>query len=243
MRIDPRALRTGAMALALLSVSACSPIDDAMVAVFGRSMRDQRSFDPYENTQLPPEGSVPFSSGAFPTSPYGVNIGQPEMFADEPAPFPQFATAPTSDFRAELDAMENPVPSDAQSLARGEEVFNTFCAVCHGEAGVGSGAYIIQQYPLLQSYNVAGDTVPGYDADGAGDQAVGYSDGYIYAMIRIGRGLMPEYGSKVTHWDRWHVVNYVRELQRQAGNAPDSDGADAGGAEDEAPEPQEGEGA
>ena len=35
-----------------------------------------------------------------------------------------------------------------------------------------------------------------------------------------GRGLMPEYGSRITHFDRWRVVNYVRQLQAQAGNQP-----------------------
>jgi mono/diheme cytochrome c family protein len=47
-----------------------------------------------------------------------------------------------------------------------------------------------------------------------------YSDQYLYAMIRVGRGLMPEYGSRITHFDRWSVVNYVRQLQRQAENTP-----------------------
>ena len=50
----------------------------AMVAVFGRSMRDQPSFDPYENTMLPPENSVSFSSGNFPAAPGEFNIGHPE---------------------------------------------------------------------------------------------------------------------------------------------------------------------
>jgi hypothetical protein len=29
---------------------------------------------------------------------------------------------------------------------------------------------------------------------------------------------MPEYGSRIAHFDRWHVINYVRQLQAQAGN-------------------------
>jgi hypothetical protein len=37
-------------------------------------------------------------------------------------------------------------------------------------------------------------------------------------MIRVGRGLMPEYGSRISHFDRWAVVNHVRRLQAQAGN-------------------------
>jgi hypothetical protein len=40
----------------------------------------------------------------------------------------------------------------------------------------------------------------------------------MYAMIRVGRGIMPEYGSRIAHFDRWHIVNYVRQLQAQAGN-------------------------
>ena len=49
--------------LALTVTTGCKPLDDTMVAIFGRSMRDQRSYDPYENTQLPPENAVSFSSG------------------------------------------------------------------------------------------------------------------------------------------------------------------------------------
>ncbi len=42
------------------------------------------------------------------------------------------------------------------------------------------------------------------------------TDGYRYGMIRVGRGLMPSYGHQITHFDRWHVVNYVRSLQAAA---------------------------
>jgi len=40
------------------------------------------------------------------------------------------------------------------------------------------------------------------------------SDGYLYAVLRHGRGVMPRYGDKIrSATDRWHVVNYVRSLQ------------------------------
>jgi hypothetical protein len=36
-------------------------------------------------------------------------------------------------------------------------------------------------------------------------------------MVRYGRGIMPQYGDKVTRpADRWAIVNYVRKLQGQA---------------------------
>ena len=40
----------------------------------------------------------------------------------------------------------------------------------------------------------------------------GRTDGYIFGMIRNGRGLMPPY-NRIEEMDRWDVVNYVRALQ------------------------------
>ena len=61
-------------ALALTTLVGCKPLDDAMVAVFGRSMRDSRSFDPYENPRAPAEGSVAFAAGNFPSADGVVNL-------------------------------------------------------------------------------------------------------------------------------------------------------------------------
>ena len=48
--------------------------------------------------------------------------------------------------------------------------------------------------------------------------ATAQSDGYIYNLIRIGNGgqagyRMPGY-QHIPSEDRWHLVNYVRHLQR-----------------------------
>ena len=58
-------------------------------------------------------------------------------------------------------------------------------------------------------------------------QARGYTDGYLYSIIRYGRGLMPMYGDKLpnpTH--RWAIVNHVRALQAATPPA-DYDGREA----------------
>jgi hypothetical protein len=44
------------------------------------------------------------------------------------------------------------------------------------------------------------------------DRVRGLSDGYIWGMIRNGRGLMPSY-NRIEELERWDVVNYVRGLQ------------------------------
>jgi hypothetical protein len=46
------------------------------------------------------------------------------------------------------------------------------------------------------------------------------ADGYVYGVIRAGRGLMPAYGSRMTHTERWAVVAYVNSLQQAAGVQP-----------------------
>ena len=154
----------------------------------------------------------PLNSPAnFPAARGDVNIGQPEA---GDYLIPDFTQAQTANPAAEVwGSFENPVPADAESLARGEELYNRYCVVCHGPVGIGAEAYILEKWPALVAYNLAGETVQGY------------SDSYIYGMIRVGRGLMPQYGHQITHFDRWNIVNYVRQLQAANGGAQaDGDG-------------------
>lgn len=198
-------LRLAGAALLLIATSAaCTPMDNVMVAIFGRSMRDSPALDPYEMTIAPPEHSVPFASGNLTAGPFQFNIGQPERGADTP----DFADDATLRMAPELDEIVNPVPADQASLARGEEMYLRMCAVCHGPSGLSADAYIIEKYAMLIAFQPAGVRV------------AGLSDGYIYAIIAAGRNFMPAYAHQVTYFDRWHIVNYVRTLQRAAGNTP-----------------------
>jgi mono/diheme cytochrome c family protein len=84
------------------------------------------------------------------------------------------------------------------ALEKGDTVFTNYCAVCHGPAGDGKGPV----GPRLGAPSLLTD------------RAKGYSDGYLYSIIRYGRGVMPQYGDKVfLPHDRWAAVNYVRQLQ------------------------------
>jgi mono/diheme cytochrome c family protein len=204
----PRYFRPMIAGLALMTLAGCKPLDDGMVFIFGRSMRDSRSFDPYENPRPAPVGSVPFAAGNYPSEDGVVNIGQPEGVV-----IPYFTQADLGPQvgvgGVRVQGLVNPTdPTSAASLARGEEIYMRFCVVCHGPDGVGANAYVADKHVLLPEYNVSGA------------QVAAYTDQYLYAMIRVGRGLMSEYGSRITHFDRWHVVNYVRQLQAEAGNTP-----------------------
>lgn len=103
---------------------------------------------------------------------------------------------------ATIDSMAsiaNPVPADARSLMNGRKYYTINCAVCHGYEGKGDGPVVAKGFP-------------GIPLVGPASPAPGRTDGYIWGMIRNGRGLMPSY-NRIEEWDRWDVVNYVRGLQ------------------------------
>jgi len=100
------------------------------------------------------------------------------------------------------DTAVNPLPMDSATLALGREVWETFCFVCHGETGAGDGPAVGQ------------GKLP-YAANLLLPITVNRTDGYLYGVVRVGRGLMPNY-KRIPHTERWAVVNYLRELQRQA---------------------------
>jgi mono/diheme cytochrome c family protein len=195
------------VALALVAGSGCHPLDDTMVAIFGRSMRDQRSFDPYENTVPPPEHSVAFSSGNTSDAINDINVGEPGTTLDIP-PFTQADMLPIGTGDTIVQSLENPFArDDSLALARGEEMYNRVCVVCHGPQGLGAQAYIVDKHPTLAAYNLSGP------------QVAGYSDQYIFGMMTVGRGLMPPWAHQIRPIDRWAILTYVRKLQADAGNA------------------------
>jgi hypothetical protein len=82
--------------------------------------------------------------------------------------------------------------------AAGDTLYNTYCEPGHGLAGDAKGP--------VSSRIGAPSLLTG--------RARAYSDGYIYSIIRYGRGVMPRYGDKVyLPADRWAIVNHVRKLQ------------------------------
>ncbi len=100
--------------------------------------------------------------------------------------------------------LRNPFPADAAHLARGQLSYERNCTVCHGPAGAGNGPVVgPNKFPYAPAIN------------GAATQ--GRSDGYIYGVIRVGRGLMPPYGDRMTEADIWATVTYLRRLQGSGG--------------------------
>ncbi|CAN5464989.1 hypothetical protein BH09GEM1_BH09GEM1_08350 [soil metagenome] len=96
-----------------------------------------------------------------------------------------------------MSTIQNPVPADARSLHNGRMNYAINCAVCHGDLGKGDGPVTKHGMFVLPLVGVS---------------AEGKTDGYLWGMIRNGRGGMPSY-NRIEEMDRWDVVNYVRGLQ------------------------------
>jgi mono/diheme cytochrome c family protein len=104
-------------------------------------------------------------------------------------------------------------PTGGAVTQRGDTLYQIYCAVCHGSDGNSATATV---GPRLGAPSLLTD------------RAARLNDGTVYSIIRYGRGVMPQYGDKVTRpEDRWAIVNYVRHLQAQAPAV--NTGAPAGG--------------
>jgi mono/diheme cytochrome c family protein len=174
-----------AVALVSLLATGCTTLDRAVGAVpWFTTMRDQAAVRPFE--------PIPGDSSRSP------------RFLPPDGSIPVTGREDSLDIYSPaglkvVNTKVNPVPAEAASLARGRKIYNTYCAVCHGVQGLGDGT-------------VSGRL--GYVPNLTMDMTRQRSDGYLYAMVRHGRGLMPRYGDKIRDArDRWNVVNYVRRLQ------------------------------
>jgi len=112
----------------------------------------------------------------------------------EPYPYP-------NDAEAAGRLLKNPLRPTKAILERGQILFDTYCAVCHGNTGDGNG-YIVPKFPQPPTL--------------ASDKVTNWTDGRIFHVITMGQNLMPSYASQVTADERWAIINYVRVLQRAA---------------------------
>lgn len=105
-----------------------------------------------------------------------------------------------------MASLPNPVAADTRSLRNGAQQYVINCSVCHGATGAGDGPMTRFNYPPMP-------IGPGSNA------ATTLSDGYLFGIIRNGRGLMPPY-NRIEESDRWDLINYLRALQSGTATVP-----------------------
>jgi len=153
-------------------------------------MRDQPAIQPWDSvadTVAPrgqPVNSVPVTGLQTP--------GYTFSYAALPSVIDSFSVVPNPRDPATLTVVELD-----SSLANGRRYYQQNCSVCHGDAGMGNGPTTKYGVPAINLMT---------------DMTKARADGYIYGMLRNGRGSMPSY-NRIEEPDRWDVVNYVRALQ------------------------------
>jgi mono/diheme cytochrome c family protein len=99
-------------------------------------------------------------------------------------------------------SLTNPIPKDQASVNQGQSLFNTNCAMCHGQQGKGDG-------PVASAF------IP-QPADLTSSEVQSLTDGDIFLVITNGFSTMPSFRKQLVPDERWQIINYVRTFgQRQ----------------------------
>lgn len=168
-----------------------SPWFDGKDYPFFREMYDGKSLKPQEegSYQSFPETSVPVR----------IVLGKVVKIYDRFIPAVAGDGSGTKGNPREF-LPKNPTQSTANSLKRGETLFNTYCAACHGEDGQSQTVVVEKGVPAppITAFFQMPTAAP-----------------HLYNKIKYGsffqepRGFMPSYGAQTSVRDRWDMVNYM----------------------------------
>ena len=97
------------------------------------------------------------------------------------------------------DYMPSQVPVNDETLSRGRERYNIYCAPCHSRLGDGKGMVPSRGYKQPPTYHQ--------------ERLRKAPLGYFFDVMTNGFGAMPDYASQIPPRDRWCIVAYIRALQ------------------------------
>lgn len=157
-----------------------------LLAFFGacrRGMVDQQKVKPLAEDNF-------FADGRGSRLPPAHTVARGQLHEDE-----QFYTGKIGDDLAATF----PIPITRQTMVRGRERFEIYCAACHGLTGNGDGMIVQRGFPAPPSFHEQRlrDAPPGHFVD----------------VITNGYGVMYSYAARVPPEDRWAIAAYLRALQ------------------------------
>ena len=102
------------------------------------------------------------------------------------------------------NAMRNPLPASKEIISEGEQLYQTYCASCHGKQGYGDGPAGMQLSPrpsnlnqLMRMRRMA-------------------SDSYLIWTISEGgkqfNTAMPAFKETLSEKDRWKIIHFLKNL-------------------------------
>ncbi len=97
--------------------------------------------------------------------------------------------------------LKNPEPFSSEVVEQGRTAYSRFCVHCHGAKGRGDGkvarANGALSFPL------------------SGSSTFAKPDGELFHIITYGRNNMPPAALQLPAEERWRLIRYLRELQRE----------------------------
>jgi hypothetical protein len=121
------------------------------------------------------------------------------------------STQQSAGIRPDEFVSEFPFQVTHDVLARGQERYTVYCAMCHDPIGTGNGKIVQRGFTKPPSYltdNSRQLARSGYQVP-LRDVPVGY----LFDVATNGYGAMADYSSQVSPRDRWAIVAYIRTLQ------------------------------
>ena len=94
----------------------------------------------------------------------------------------------------------NPLPRDEATYRRGHGRYDIYCSPCHDRAGTGSGMIVERGFARPPTFHQ--------------DRLRQVADGYLFAAMTEGFGVMPSYAPQIPADDRWAIAAWIRVLQR-----------------------------
>lgn len=94
-------------------------------------------------------------------------------------------------------SLTSPLDPAKVDFKKGQELFDIYCAICHGTSGDGQGKLVKQQKFL---------GVPNYK-----DREI--TGGSIFHVITYGLNAMGSHANQLTQEERWQVAAYVLDLR------------------------------
>jgi len=99
----------------------------------------------------------------------------------------------------EAEMIQNPLPTDTATIQKGEKIYQSLCAGCHGKTGKGDVPAMQSLHPKPTNFHT-----PAFQNQ---------PDGAIFWKLSEGRGMMASYKNMLSEEDRWAVVHYLRTFK------------------------------
>ncbi len=94
-------------------------------------------------------------------------------------------------------SLKSPLDSLSLNPEKGKELYNIYCAICHGEKGDGKGNLVVKEKFL---------GVPSYK-----DREI--TSGSIFHVETYGLNAMGSHANQLSQQERWQVADYVLKLK------------------------------